>query len=571
MQVRLATQETPPLSEVGGKAASLIRLAQGGFKVPEGIVLTTAFFAPWIQQIEISDLWQSVITMVRPSRVRIPNLEQRERLERACEEVKRFAASLPFAAEQRGVLDKLCEEFDEGRFAVRSSSPEEDLVGASFAGLYETVLNVRREGIDAAIRICFESCLDARVLLYKREKNFDSLSPAIAVVIQQQVASAVSGVVFSLNPLNNDFDEALINASWGLGEALVSGEITPDSVVVNKVSGAVIDNRPGDKGGDRSGETCLSAAQIDEVVETVKRIEAHYDDPVDVEWAICDGELHVLQARPVTAYVPLARELQTEPGAARSLYMDAALTDGLTISGAISPVTLDTFEWIYRLMVEYMIGIPAGELDFEETGISTHGSRLYTNISMFLHLFGKGERIANQARSMNTLMAEIMLSCDLDPYRLDSPPPQFRTITLIRHAPRILWRIRSVIKWLLKPALQRDRFQKEYDEALAWFESWVTEPIDYSEPLGKAVRDWYVQVGFTTMISTGPGIIYFMYLGTERVKRLIDVSSSEQTALADALCRGYPDDQVVQMGLLMFDLSSHFVVCTTERPRPRRE
>jgi len=555
MQARLSTQEMPPLSEVGGKAASLIRLRQGGFKVPDGVVLTTAFFAPWIQQIEASETWGTVLATIHQSRARLPNLEQRERLERACEKVKRFAAGLSFDAAQRTVLDELRTELDEGTFAIRSSSPEEDLAGASFAGLYETVLNVPPDGIDDAVRTCFQSCLDARVLLYKREMDFDNLSPAIAVVIQRQLESAISGVVFSLNPLTNDFDEALINASWGLGEALVSGKITPDTVVVNKVSGAVIENRPGNKGGDRPDETCLSAAQIDEVIETVKRIEAHYDEPVDVEWAICDGELHVLQARPITGYVPLAKELQTEPGAARSLYMDAALTDGLTISGAISPITLDTFEWIYRLLVEYMVGIPADALDFEDTGFTSRGSRLYMNVSMFLHLFGKGHRIAKRSELTNTLMAEILLSCDFAQYRPARPPPQFRIWTLIRYTPRILWRMRSVLKWALKPALQRKRFQQEYDKALAWFDAWVSQPIDYTEPLGKAMRDWYIQVGLTTMISTGPGILYFIYMGTERVKNLIDASSSEQAALADAMCRGYPDDQIVQMGLLMFDLS----------------
>jgi len=555
VRIRLTTTDVVHLAEVGGKAASLIRLGQGGFRVPDGVVLTTAFFAPWIRQIESSELWRTVIATVTTSRTRVPNLRERERLARACENVKQFAVDLSFNAEQRDVVDEIRSELDNGKFAVRSSSPEEDLSGASFAGLYETVLNVTLAMLDDAIRTCFQSCLDARVLLYKREMNFEDFSPAIAVVIQRQVESEISGVVFSLNPLTNDFDEALINANWGLGEALVSGEITPDAVVVNKVTGSVIENRPGDKGGDRSIEACLNAEQIDELTETVKRIEALYDEPVDVEWAICAGELHVLQARPITAYIPLAKEMQTEPGAPRSLYMDAALTDGLTISGAVSPITLDTFKLIYQLMFEYMLGIPANELDFAQAGFPFHGSRPYVNLSMFLHLMGSGKAIAKQAQSTNALMVEILLSCDLDMYRPAKPPEQFRILTLIRHTPRILWRCRTLFKWMLKP-LRRKRFQTTYTEEVAWFEAWVNQPIDYSEALGKAVRDWNVQVGLTSMMSTGPALIYFIYMGTERVKRLIDAKSPEQVALADAICRGYPDDQVVQMGMKMFDLST---------------
>ncbi len=186
------------------------------------------------------------------SRTRLPSLNERERLALACDDIKRLANGLPFEVDQQLVLDEIHNGLEDDTFAVRSSSPEEDLAGASFAGLYETVLYVTKASLDDAVRTCFRSCLDSRVLLYKREMHFENLTPAIAVVIQRQVESVVSGVAFSLNPLTNDFDEALINASWGVGEALVSGDITPDTVVVNKVSGTVIESRLGDKGGDRS-------------------------------------------------------------------------------------------------------------------------------------------------------------------------------------------------------------------------------------------------------------------------------------------------------------------------------
>ena len=96
MQVRLSTPDVPPLAEVGGKVASLIRLGQAGFNVPGGVVLTTAFFAPWIQQIEISEAWQLVISTVNNSPTHLPNLDERERLAQACDEVKQFAADTSY-------------------------------------------------------------------------------------------------------------------------------------------------------------------------------------------------------------------------------------------------------------------------------------------------------------------------------------------------------------------------------------------------------------------------------------------------------------------------------------------
>ena len=218
--VSLSTRKDIPLSLVGGKAASLIRLQNSGFNVPEGIVLTTDFFASWLADIQSSNEWHSVISMMGEFSTR-PNLQQRTELEEACGKIKSLASDLPWDAGQQAQILAAASEIGESTCAVRSSSPEEDLSGTSFAGLYETVLDVDSPSIAEAVRKCFCSCLDARVLLYKLEMNFTNLSPSIAVIIQRLVVGDISGVAFTVNPLTNDYDEVLINASWGLGEALV--------------------------------------------------------------------------------------------------------------------------------------------------------------------------------------------------------------------------------------------------------------------------------------------------------------------------------------------------------------
>ena len=132
-------------------------------------------------------------------------------------------------------------------FAVRSSSPEEDLEGASFAGGYETTLGVTVETLEAAILHSFTSSFDERVFLYKKEHGFQLDHPRIAVVVQQQVDAESAGVAFSLNPLNNCFDEAVINANHGLGESVVAGEADPDVFVVDKLKREIIETRIGSK------------------------------------------------------------------------------------------------------------------------------------------------------------------------------------------------------------------------------------------------------------------------------------------------------------------------------------
>ena len=554
MLVKIQSNETPLVREVGGKAASLIRLSQAGFPVPSGNVLTTHFFAPWIEHIEKNANWHDVLSALFKVRTSQPNLQERESLSAACDELKQFSTDFDFTKEQRSALEEIRGATADHRFAVRSSSPEEDLAGASFAGLYETVLNVTSNTLETAVRQCFRSCLDARVLIYKREMRIEQFSPSIAVVIQRQVESEISGVVFSLNPVNNDFDELLINASWGLGEALVSGEITPDTLVVDKVSGDVIGSRRGDKGGVRSDQDCLSPAQILELKQTVSRIEALYEEPVDVEWSFFKDILYVLQARPITTYVPLAKELQTEPGAKRMLYFDRSLADGMTMSGPISPLTIDGLEVPLREMIAFIVpGLDPEGVDLAEAGVIVSGSRLYMNLSMYMPLM-KSEGMANLMATINTTLADMVVGNDLEPYRMEKPPPFLRKRSLIRHLPRILWKTRTLITSVVKSMLKPAQFLRSYNEAIDNFDEWLSQPIDFTQPLKEQVMASYLKFWEVTEASTYPALIFFMYANAT-IKQL-DRSATPGTGdLVDAICRGYPDDQIVQMGLMMFDLS----------------
>ncbi len=206
----------PAIEEVGGKANSLIKLTKGNFNVPNGAVLTVDFFKDWISELqnndELKDMWR--------------NPEQFKELGRI---LKAKAEGLIYREKQKSIICAILKEYKSSRlFAVRSSSPEEDLSGASFAGGYETLLGVNGEDILDAVKKAFISCMDERVFFYKHQNGFDTSVLRIAVVIQEQISSDVSGVAFSLNPLNNCFDEVVINANSGLGESIVSGMITPD-------------------------------------------------------------------------------------------------------------------------------------------------------------------------------------------------------------------------------------------------------------------------------------------------------------------------------------------------------
>ena len=549
MMVPLRTDTELPLARVGGKAASLVRLARAGFPVPDGWVVTTAFFEAWTTALGGSPEWQEVCT-VAGAAARGDSAELRA----TCDAVKTRAGGLLFDGRQRRIIEEIAAALGDGLCAVRSSSPEEDLADASFAGLYETVLGANGDTLEDAIRRCFVSCLDVRVAVYKQQKGMPVDIPRIAVVVQHQVASEVAGVAFSLNPLTNDFDEAVVNASWGLGEALVSGEVVPDRWVVDKVSSRTIESHPGTKGNDRPDELSLDAAQLDRVVETVCAIESLYAEPVDVEWAFAGGVLHVLQARPVTTYVPLAPAMQTAPGERRLLYIDPSLADGLTMSGAVSPLTNDLLLVLVELMLRYIAGDVTLERDVKRGVYGVGGARVYVNLSNLLHLIDV-RKFAGDRRLIDTTLADIYEHLDVERYRSERPPRYLRKTRLLLAVPGMLWRVRGLLRSLIKAAFQGKAFHEQYRDALARFERDVDLPVDQSMSMSEYVSRLFGHAGAAGMMATAPALMMHIVRGTQVLDRVIDQTSAEQRRLADAIKAG-GDDLVFEMGIELYRLST---------------
>jgi pyruvate,water dikinase len=202
---------------------------------------------------------------------------------------------------------------DDPPVAVRSSAVGEDSADATFAGMQETFLWV--QGADAvctAVRDCFASARSERARAY-RERIGAQGEPRMSVAVQRMVDAEVSGVLFTCNPVSGDRSTVAIDAGWGLGLAVVGGEVTPDHYLVSKVTGEVVKRALGDKRVEyrrgstarpvdeaRRGEACLDDARIAELLALARAAERHFGTPQDVEWAFAGGELYALQSRPVT-------------------------------------------------------------------------------------------------------------------------------------------------------------------------------------------------------------------------------------------------------------------------------
>jgi phosphoenolpyruvate synthase/pyruvate phosphate dikinase len=206
------------------------------------------------------------------------------------------------------------------RVAVRSSALDEDSGGASFAGQHDTYLNIRGEAavVDAVERCC-ASALSPTATAYREQQGLQTDDAQIAVLVQQLVHSDVSAVVFSANPITQDHDEIMINASWGLGESVVSGTVTPDTYVIRKSDHSLISRQISSKdvmtvmveGGieeipvpaDRQQQPSLNASQAIEMARLVIKMENAMGWPADVECAFAYEELYLLQCRPITTMV----------------------------------------------------------------------------------------------------------------------------------------------------------------------------------------------------------------------------------------------------------------------------
>jgi pyruvate,water dikinase len=249
-----------------------------------------------------------------------------------------IAAGIPvppgFAASTAADVQEIADAYralGEPAVAVRSSAIGEDSAETTFAGLQDTYLWVRGvEQVRAAVRDCRASLDNPEAVSYRERMGIEG-KPAMGVTVQVMVDAAVSGVMFTCNPVSGDPSTVAVNASWGLGVAVVGGEVTPDEYRVSKVTGEVLHRTIGPKlieygaGGERSDVpperqdvACLDDERLAELVELAGRVERHFGAHQDVEWAIDgEGRLHVLQSRPVTTTAPKA----AAPASAMKLIM----------------------------------------------------------------------------------------------------------------------------------------------------------------------------------------------------------------------------------------------------------
>lgn len=308
---------------VGGKGANLGELTSFGLPVPPGFCVTASGYTKFIKYAELDEVVKLLMEAV--------DVEDVDELTNASKEIQTKIKEKEFDPELKEEILSAYREFSENirlkdpEVAVRSSATAEDLPDASFAGQQDTYLHISgEEELLNHIRDCFASLWTSRAIYYREKQNYDHFDVALSVVIQKMVNSEKSGVMFTANPINNSSDEMMINASYGLGEAVVSGIVTPDEYIIDKKTKKVIEKNISEKeymviknengvgtrtvnvkdilGEDAIKAEALSEDELNTLIERGLKVEKLYGSVQDTEWGFDKDtkEFYFLQSRPIT-------------------------------------------------------------------------------------------------------------------------------------------------------------------------------------------------------------------------------------------------------------------------------
>jgi pyruvate,water dikinase len=442
------------LPAVGGKAANLGELIGAGFPVPPGFCVTTPAYA---QVAAAADL-DSVLDGTGPAPL----------AERARAALLRVPVPDAIADEVRRAYAGLG---DDVPVAVRSSATAEDLPSASFAGQQDTYLNV--VGADAvldAVRRCWASLWTDRAVSYRADAGIDHRAVQLAVVVQRMVDAAVAGVLFTADPVIGRRTRTVIDAAPGLGEAVVSGAVNPDHIVVEG-DGTIAEHRLGDKtvevlalagGGTEqvsrsggAGRAALTDGQIHELVGVGRRVQAHYGTPQDIEWALDHaGRTWLTQSRPITTLHPLP----TPNGDGLRVYFCISLAQGLT--RPMTPMGLSAFRVVTSTGATQAFGVPIADPVVGPPALSAAGLRAFVDITPVLRSTVGRALVPGVLDVMEARSAVVLRALFDDPALAVTTTSR---LPFLRGVLRVLVRYRVpplVALALLRPAAARRRVER---------------------------------------------------------------------------------------------------------------
>ena len=310
------------VATVGGKGANLGEMTKAKIPVPPGFIVTADAYFDFLEKAKLTDRISRLLKPLNP--------DNSNQLHQIAGQVKQIISDTPIPPEITGEIEQSYKKMGGGLVAVRSSATAEDLPEASFAGQQRTFLNIEGEKeVITAVQGCWASLFEPRAIFYRHQQGFDHFQVGIAVPVQRMVQSQASGVMFTVEPVTSDSNHIVIEAVYGLGEAIVSGEVTPDLYIVDKKGTKIVSKKsarqeqqlvrnPGATGeeaniwaeiaAEEQGKQKVTDAEITKIATLGKKLEDWYKFPQDIEWAKENSEIFIVQTRPVTTIKEQAEE-----------------------------------------------------------------------------------------------------------------------------------------------------------------------------------------------------------------------------------------------------------------------
>jgi len=368
------------LSEVGGKGANLGEMAKAGFPVPPGFCITTSAYRDFIAASSEMDRFFDLLDQLKP--------DQPEEIIKLGKLIRDHLLTIPISQTIKlSILDAWKVLGEEKAYAVRSSATAEDLPTASFAGQQETYLNVK--GIDQllqAVRKCWSSLFTDRAIIYRIKNGFGHRSVYFSVVVQQMIFPEVSGLMFTVDPVTGHRNIISIDASFGLGEALVSGIVSADSyqvlkgkIIKKQIAEKKIAIYPVTEGGTITRELApelqkkqaLTDDKILELAQFGQEIEKHYCSEQDVEWCLAGDKFYILQSRPITSLYPIPKVYDNK------LHVFLSVAHLQMMTNAMRPMGISVFRGIFP--------IGKDSVSFPNPVITEAGDRLFFDVTTLLY------------------------------------------------------------------------------------------------------------------------------------------------------------------------------------------
>ncbi|SES26556.1 PEP/pyruvate-binding domain-containing protein [Salisediminibacterium halotolerans] len=388
------------IEEVGGKAKQLIRMTGADLPVPPGFVLTTSEYKQFLDSNGLSHWLEE--------KCRDLHEADTGEVERIASEIRTKILHGEFAEKMRERVLTAHEELGAEFVTARSSATSEDLPDMSFAGQHDSVLHLKTgEEVLNSIQQCWASLWNPHAVKYRLDRGMRHTAndPALAVVVQKMAESEKSGVLFTANIRNHRRDQWLVNASWGAGEAVVSGTVNPDEYIMDAASGAIVDKNIAEKktavvwrGGKknvedvedhRRKESSLTRSDLNELYELAWKIEDEYNEPMDIEWVIGDEGLSLVQARPVTTLFPAVQPQDSREEKGARLYLSFhRISQG--IAEPFTPLGLD----VQRLEMQGALNVFGAGMPADLPYYKTAAGRIYWDITPVVKSKIRAERMA---------------------------------------------------------------------------------------------------------------------------------------------------------------------------------